>query len=395
MAFFDELIPVFNTVRSTLIPAGISLSRSYADTIIGSGNTPVTQNYMFQSTLNVSAGSPFGAASDDATFVLKESDLLKRTFNIYWHLITAGTTTQSVNSGAATATNEFYPFHLAYAYCLESTRIAQIFERVIFEAFSGEKLGILRTDAVKWLRTTEDLFYDDTQFSPYATPRNYIRSNAEATRRNAYFRLMGMELPHGATNEPSNPTFEFHRPAAANTKFVASYENLLREVWQALINAQNTAGTNTSDVVSVTRRIADLKEMLLARRTANPADLWNQYENTSLAQEEFSAVLMQKWLHQAISTNTPIVEALGARANTPGERLEKIGARVGIQAHPRSQDLIDLAIPLATFLRMIEQGFYDTQTTVQLLLDKNQMVGQDMMTQIHLWQKTTGKKIKD
>ena len=52
--------------------------------------------------------------------------------------------------------------HLIYAYMIENTRIYDIFRRVAHEFLHGEKLGVPGSaQSLRWLRTTEELFYRD------------------------------------------------------------------------------------------------------------------------------------------------------------------------------------------------------------------------------------------
>src|SRR5262249_9755040 len=87
--------------------------------------------------------------------------------------------------------------HLIYAYMIENTGILEIFKNVLCEYLHGETLGTftdLELEAHQWMRTTEELFYRDT--SPYfvTSLTSEVRPQLRAVRRNAYYRMFGMDL---------------------------------------------------------------------------------------------------------------------------------------------------------------------------------------------------------
>jgi hypothetical protein len=104
--------------------------------------------------------------------------------------------------------------HLIYAYMIENTRIYEIFRRVVHEFLHGEKLGVPGTErgppgvletaeSQRWLRTTEELFYRDPPPFFITAVTGYVRPDIQATRRNAYQRMFGMDLNHGTDdNKP-------------------------------------------------------------------------------------------------------------------------------------------------------------------------------------------------
>jgi len=111
--------------------------------------------------------------------------------------------------------------HLIFAYMTEQTRIYDIFGRVIAEYAQGERLGIPTAPTLQWLRTTEELFYKDASpFQPYNLVSR-IRPDIAATRRNAYYRMFGMDLNHG---RDGSSTYPYARPEAANREFVSTFE---------------------------------------------------------------------------------------------------------------------------------------------------------------------------
>src|SRR4030042_4117116 len=84
-------------------------------------------------------------------------------------------------------TNNLWLNHLIYAYMIENTRVYEIFEKIIFEYLYGEKLGFpARPETVKWLRTTEELFYKSSSNYLIQSVVSNIRPDIRSSRRNAY-----------------------------------------------------------------------------------------------------------------------------------------------------------------------------------------------------------------
>ena len=296
----------------------------------------------------------------------------------------SGTSTQSLDQ-------TFPPYHLIFAYLLENSRIIPIFERVILKFMTGEDLGHPSPFTAHWIRNTQSLFYKDSHIPNFRSLNSSLLPNADANRRNAYFRLFGLELSHG--NQDNSPV-SFIKPAHANLNFVPLLENFLREIWQGIINQRNTSGTNTTDVVALADMAKLLKDSMLARRNAGK-DL-TKYESSNLSKEEFYSVIMLEWFYQAISSNTDLVIDLNAEAVTADERLAKIGKHVGITPHSKTRDLFALAPLLATFLRLVEEGKYDDEDNIYALLDTkvNNSFSREISLIITLWQKTTGRNLK-
>jgi hypothetical protein len=248
--------------------------------------------------------------------------------------------------------------HLIYAYMIENTRAYEIMGRVIFEHAHGERLGVLRQDAsYQWLRTTEELFYKDASpFQPFNLVSR-IRPDIAATRRNAYYRMFGMDLNHG---RDGTSTYPYIKPPVANREFIATFEEFLREVWRAIENANNTSGRNPTDWEAIQDLALRLQNMLNARRGGEAT-------RANLAREEFLAVSMASWLHLTLNINSPIVQDLNAIGPSPEERLRQIGERVGLPSHGRSHNYFLLAPRVSTLLISIEQGTYNTLAGAQTL----------------------------
>jgi hypothetical protein len=243
--------------------------------------------------------------------------------------------------------------HLIYAYLIENTRIYEIFRRVIYEYRHGERLGVPLAGSQHWLRNTEELFFrDPAPFSIYSVS-SYIRSDMGASRRNAYYRMFGMDLNHGMDDNKSYP---YMKPDTANREFVSTFEEFLREVWVGAANASNNSGIRQTDPATIALLARRLHDMLTTRRT-----------NGNLSQEEFWFVSMMSWFHLSLEFNSPIVVSLRAEGASEEERLKKIAERVKLPAHGKSYYFFRLADPLSRILTQIETGIYNEALTVPAL----------------------------
>jgi hypothetical protein len=288
-------------------------------------------------------------------------------------------------------------YRLIYAYLLENTRILQIFERLIEKYVSGEELGISNSaQVVTWIHNAEDIFFKNSI-------RSEIRPSSDATRRNAYWRMFGMDLAFGDINSQSN-SIPYHKAKSANQQFIVLFEKYLSEVWQGYINARNSSGENTTDINVITDLATQLRELLIARRGV----FGLSYTNQNLAKEEFYSVLIASWFTFIISHNSPVVDFLNCQSSTIGERLLKIGTKVGVPAHSKCQYLFEMAGAASNILTLIEAGgFLDNSSNIQTMLSAlnpppavpppavfiNSM--QDFLTVINNWEKATGHSIKN
>jgi hypothetical protein len=286
---------------------------------------------------------------------------------------------------APTATVTQYPpniwDHLIYAYMIENTRAYEIFRRVLEEFAYGERLGFPSAESQRWLRTTEQLFYrDNPPFQIYSLV-SWIRPDLRAVRRNAFHRLFGLDLNHGTDD---NRPYPYPRAAAANVEFAATFEELLREVWRAIENVRNEVGANPTDVSTIANLARTLFDMFRARR---------QETVGNLARDELFHVSTMGWLHLTLSFNTPIVLDLDAEAPSAAERLQKIGERVGLPAHSRSDSYFFLAENMSLVLRELELGTFNDATGAPALFQAG--VFQDAMQQIIThWSIATGRDVK-
>lgn len=294
-------------------------------------------------------------------------------------------------------------YHLIYAYLLENTRILQIFERVIERYMNDEELGISNgLVTYNWIHNSERLFFkNDTP--KVSNLRSLIRPSSDSNRRNAYQRMFGMDLAFGDVASQSD-SLAYVRSKSSNQQFIVLFERYLSEVWQGYINARNTSGANTSDTNILVEYAQQLQEMMAARRgdTAN-----NTYAHLNLSREEYSSVLMTSWFSFIISYDSPVVNYLSCQSSTIGERLIKIGNKVGIQAHRKCQSLFEMAGSAAMILLAIEsRGLLDDSAWVgRMLSSLNPPVPSPLsiegnfmnafLTVINNWEKATGHKIKN
>jgi hypothetical protein len=274
--------------------------------------------------------------------------------------------------------------HLIYAYMIENTRAYEILGRVIAEYTQGERLGILREPAsYQWLRTTEELFYKDASpFQPFNLVSR-IRPDIAATRRNAYYRMFGMDLNHGRDGAPAYP---YVKPPVANREFVATFEEFLRQVWRGIENANNLLANNPTDFPAIQDLADRLENMLVARRGG-------AFDRPNLSREEFLAVAMAAWLDLTLSFDTPIVRELAASGPSPEERLRQIGERVGLPSHGRSHSYFLLARRVSTLLIGIERGDFNDRAGAETLAAPGLV--RDLAAEvIHHWSLISGRDLK-
>jgi hypothetical protein len=271
--------------------------------------------------------------------------------------------------------------HLIYAYMIENTRIYEIFRRVLYEYLHGERLETPSEQSLRWLRATEELFYSDTP--PFFAFQliSHIRPDIRASRRNAYYRMFGMDLNNGTDDGRPYP---YERAAAANRDFVPTFEAFLREVWRGILNRNNSSGPNYSDDSAIADLAARLSNMMKDRR-----------ENGNLSREEFFFVSTMSWFHLTVEFNSPIVSDLQADGSSPAERLRAIGERVGLPMHGRAYDLFNLADPMSRVLIAIEPGSFNNPANAPLLYtDPATQIRRDIETIITNWSSATGRNMK-
>jgi hypothetical protein len=277
--------------------------------------------------------------------------------------------------------------HLIYAYLIESTGAFEVFAEIVRRLVVGETLGQLSRPSVRWTRATEELFFRDPPLYSIAGVTSELRPHSRVNRRNAYWRMFGFDLPHAVPSRwgaRDSVTWKTDLGDGVNTDFRAKWSELLRQVWIGLENFNNSSGAKPTDPAFIASLCKALADMLNDRRRGG-----------LLAREEFAYVTTLSWFHLTIQTDTAIVRDLKAEASSPGERLDRIAERVGMQPAQRSRELFELAEPVSTILRAIELRSFDTETTAAVLFDPNTVTGRDMRNIINQWQSATGERIKE
>jgi hypothetical protein len=275
--------------------------------------------------------------------------------------------------------------HLIYAYLIENTRIIELFQRVLVEALHDESFGTLSDTTFRWLRLTESLFFRDGESSLIHSITSQARPDIRATRRNAYYRMFGMDLNHGGADGGPYP---YVKAANANVDFAKTLQDLLRELWRGHINAGNINGPNTTDVANIDELVDRLKNMLNARRIS--AD--NSF--TNLAREELVAVATAEWFHLAVSFNSSLTEDLNISATTPDERVRQLGERVKLPAHTKARSFFFLAEDLPPLLRQIELGDFDAPGDQEALFRNAGPIRDAVLRIISHWSHATGADLK-
>lgn len=412
MNFIDHLIYTTNTqnVRNNfprllsdyVHNSGISVTLLTSG-MVGSDEFPIVPATAFMPPLTNNAQS-YSIDTINNFIFFQDTFVIDKAIQKHWYDMINGPispVTQMFNP------NDAPPYHIMYSYMMENTRMYQIFEKLLFLYFNDEQLGIASSNnldhqrAFQWMINTENLFFKHLANNSFRNITSNIRSNEENVRRNAYHRFFGMDLAF----EQSNGT-SYYKSSISNGGFINLFEQLLREVWQAYINARNTSGANTTDYDKLIDIVRKIREILMARRGATGTiDLAN-YRFMNLSKEEYSSVGLFNWLFYIISYDSPLVTFLGCQANTTSERLMKIGKRVGIEAHAKSQALMDLSVPTATILRMIEYGSFEVAGWLRATIEsqvgppnfptvQQEEALTDLLTIINNWEKATGHRIKN
>jgi hypothetical protein len=278
--------------------------------------------------------------------------------------------------------------HLIYAYLIESTGAFEIVAEVVRRLVVGETLGTLSLEGASWVRTTEELFFRDPPLYSIAGITSEARPLSRVTRRNAYWRMFGFDLPHPLPDWPAGGgdrrDWKAHVGLGTNADFRPKWTELLRQVWLGVENSLNTSGSNATDPSYIAFLCESIKDMLNNRRRGG-----------LLAREEFVHVTVLSWFHLTLQTNTPIVRDLKAEASSPADRLSLIAQRVGMAPAARSRELFELAEKMSSVLRAMELGLFDDPTAAATLFDATTALGGEMRDLIDLWQSATGERVKD
>lgn len=243
--------------------------------------------------------------------------------------------------------------HLIYAFAIENTRAAQILARVVRAFRGGEGLGIPSVATQRWLDATETLLFNAGNPVSAWLSTSTVRPDAEAVRRNAYYRMFGMDLAFGTD---ANAPYPYDKAETANKTFVALFEELLFELWRAIENIRNLVAGNTTDDDRIFRLTQELGFMLQSRRI-----------NALLGREELAASTAMGWVELTVSSNTPVVNDLRAQAASAADRLQVIGERVRLRPHSRADSFFAMAADLSLLLRALEGGWVTDSSRSWLL----------------------------
>lgn len=279
--------------------------------------------------------------------------------------------------------------HLIYAYLIESTGAFEVFAEVLRRAVIGESLGELSAPSVEWVRATEELFFRDPPPFTIASVVSQVRPHSRTNRRNAYWRMFGMDLPHTVPEKWGGPAafadWKAGLGTGVNSDFRAKWNELLRQVWLGIENSQNASGANPADASYIAMLCRAIKDMLRTRRRGG-----------ALAREEFAYVSVLSWFHLSLDNpDSPIVADLKAQASSPAERLSSLATRVGMTPAARSRELFELAEPMSRVLRAIELGLFDTDTAATAFFTTGSPVRTEMVNIINNWQSATGERVKE
>ena len=271
--------------------------------------------------------------------------------------------------------------HLIYAYLIENTGVVEILAEVVRRYAIGETLEIPSLDTQRWLRATEELFFRDPPLFHITGLTSRLRPDLRIARRNAYWRLLGMDLAHplaGGTGQPWKQDV-----GVANLRFHELWVEFLRAVWTGIENAKNTSGPNPTDAAYIIEVSQYIRDMLQMRR-----------QGGSLARDEFVHVATLSWFHLTVDLDTPVVVDLRAIGTDPADRLIKLGDRVGIRPPAHTRELFEMAELASGLVRFIELGYFSSQVNVQTLFVAGSQLQQDVQRVIDLWEMATGNTLK-
>lgn len=274
--------------------------------------------------------------------------------------------------------------HLSYAYMVGNTRIYEVFRRVLYEYRHGEKLGTPQNLATQnWLRNTEELFYSDPAPFTIGNVSSHVRSDLRATHRNAQYRMFGWDFNHGGDDGKPYP---YAKAEAANSDFVSTFEEFLREVWVGITYVTASSSSNPTDDSKLAVLAENLHNMLRSRRVGG-----------NINREEFFFVAMMSWFHLSLEApGSPIVASLRAEAVGVENILFRVAERVGLPAHGLSRSFFEVADPISRLLIQMELGTYNSASAVRALYD-NTIVNSpepDLRTIITHWTAITGRDVK-
>jgi hypothetical protein len=270
--------------------------------------------------------------------------------------------------------------HLIYAYVIESTGALEILSEVVRRYAVGETLETPSFATQGWLRSTEELFFREPPLFHIVGLTSRLRPDMSVQRRNAYWRLLGMDLPHAPTGVSGQPWKQ--DIGIANLRFHELWLDLLRGVWTGYENATNFSGANPTDPNYIYEICRYLRDMLQMRRLGG-----------NLARDEFVHVSTMSWFHLTLLSDTPVVVDLRSQGTDAADRLAKLGERVGISPAPHARELFEMADLVSDFVRFVELGYF-TPATVPALYQSASPLRTDVIRVIDLWEMATGDSIK-
>nr|WP_174188588.1 hypothetical protein [Nocardia barduliensis] len=278
--------------------------------------------------------------------------------------------------------------HMMYAYLVESTGVFEILGEVARRYAVGETLPTPRLDTMVWLRATEELFFRDPPLFRVGSLTSQLRPDAGVNRRNAYWRMFGLDLPHPAGARIEGQPWKRDTGTTSNTRFLELWNELLRQVWLGIENVTNTSGPKPTDDSYIAYLSRTIGEMLRLRRRGG-----------MLSREEFSYVCMLSWFHLTVEFDNSVVLDLHATAGAGGnaaDRLAAIGERVGIAPSRQARELFELADLVSPLLWALELRMFDAPLAAPLLYNVNISLAARIMNRItDLWQSATGERVKD
>ena len=270
--------------------------------------------------------------------------------------------------------------HLIYAYLIESTGAMEILAEVVRRYAVGETLESPSVATQQWLRSTEELFFREPPLFHVSGLTSRLRPDMSVQRRNAYWRLLGMDLPHPSTSISGQPWKQ--DVGIANLRFHELWLKLLQGVWTGYENALNTSGANPTDpnyIFEICRYVQDLLQM---RRIGG-----------NLARDEYVHVSTMSWFHLTLESDTPVIVDLRSQGTDPADRLTKLGHQVGISPAPGTREVFEMADLVSDLVRFLELGYF-TPATVPALYATASQLRTDMIRIIDLWEMATGDSIK-
>jgi hypothetical protein len=271
--------------------------------------------------------------------------------------------------------------HLIYAYLIENTGVVEILGEVVRRFAAGETLETPSLDTQRWLRATEELFFRDPPLFHLTGLTSRLRPDMQVARRNAYWRLFGMDLAHPLAT--GTDQLWKRDVGVANLRFHELYVNFLQAVWTGIENAKNTSGPKPTDDAYILEVSQYLRDMLQMRRRGG-----------NLARDEFVHVATLSWFHLTVDLDTPVVIDLRAQGTDPADRLIKLGDRVGIRPPAHARELFEMAELASGLLRFVELGYFNTPANVQALYAAPSQLRDDVQRLIDLWEMATGSTLK-